>query len=213
MKRPELNELTLSKIERLGTPDSLRKFHVFVDLISRWRNITNLMSEEGFQNVWERHILDSVYLQHLFPSYRNWLDLGTGAGFPGIVLGILLADDKYTQIHCVESDSRKCAFLRSVVQELHLPVKVHNIRANELSNIGIVNVEVVTARAFSSIESILQLSEDYMLSGAVLILPLGRTSMQAVEAVDLNRYKLTVDANPLAQGGMFVHIRLQVRRV
>lgn len=210
---PKLNAVTLMQIERLVSHGSLRKFEIFVDLLARWRNVTNLMSETGFQSVWERHILDSVYLQHLFPRYHRWLDLGSGAGFPGIVLGILLADDERTQIHCVESDSRKCAFLRTVVQELRVPVKIHNNRVNELSNSGIGNVEVVTARAFSSIKSILHLSEDYMLAGAALVLPRGKTSAQAVEALDHSRYILAVDANPLAQGATFVHIRLQARRV
>ena len=199
-------------IKRLLSNESLRKLELFVELLARWRNVTNLISENGFDNVWERHILDSVNLQLLFPLYRHWLDIGSGAGFPGIVLGILLSDDEYTQIHCVESDSRKCAFLRLVAQELRLPVKIHNKRADEISLASVGKVEVVTARAFSSIESILRLSEGYMLAGAALVLPRGKTSTRAVEALDPRRYMWAVDANPLSVGGMFVQIRLQARR-
>jgi 16S rRNA (guanine527-N7)-methyltransferase len=197
------------KIGELVSPNSRDKLELFVHLLDQWRKITNLISDESFRIVWERHVLDGICLQRLFSAKRHWLDLGSGAGFPGIVLGILLADDKLAQIHCVESDSRKCAFLRSVVQRLQIPVKVHNLRIEAVSLDSTKAVEVVTARAFSSITNIIRLSERYMSRGAILVLPRGKTSVGEVEALDPNRYTSTVHINPLEEGGIFLQIQLR----
>lgn len=187
-------------------PEPLEKLERFVALLDKWRNNTNLISENGFRNVWERHVEDSIVLQSSSPKSRRWLDIGSGAGFPGIVLGILVDDWVPAQIHCVESDGRKCAFLRTVVRELEIPVRVHHIRAENLGVAEIGQVDVVTARAFSSIEKILQLSEPFLDQGAVALLPRGESSIAEVEAVDLNRYTIRVDANPSTAGGVIVRI-------
>ena len=198
--------------EQLVTPRSLEKLELFVQILDRWRGITNLISEDDFRIVWQRHVLDSVYLQQQFPSKRRWLDFGSGAGFPGLVLGILLAEDKFTEIHCVESDSRKCTFLRSAVQRLRIPVKIHNARAETLYVGDTGSVEVVTARAFSSVTDIVCLSEKYMQDGAIIVLPRGKSSVQEVEALDPNRYTSVVRANPMAGGGIFLQIQLRTGR-
>jgi 16S rRNA (guanine527-N7)-methyltransferase len=200
------------RIEQLVSPSSLKKLRFFVQNLDRWRRITNLISDDDFQVVWQRHVLDSISLQRQFPEKRRWLDFGSGAGFPGIVLGILLAEERCAQIHCVESDGRKCAFLRSVVQRLKIPVKIHNARAEAVSVGDTGPVDVVTARAFSSVRKILCLCEEYMRDGAIVILPRGKTSAREVEALDPNRYSSVVRANPMAGGGIFLQIQLRTGR-
>ena len=88
----------------------------YVDLLARWRKTTNLIAESTFASVWTRHIADSAQLLALAPQARRWVDLGSGAGFPGLVIAIQLADVAGAAVHLIESDQRKCAFLREAVR-------------------------------------------------------------------------------------------------
>lgn len=185
------------------------RLHSFVGLLNQWRNVTNLISEQAFGEVWTRHIVDSVCLRQVCADKFQWLDFGSGAGFPGIVLGILLAEEASAQVHCVESDSRKCAFLRYTVEQLEIPVKIHNMRAENISLKDTGAVEVITARAFSSINKIVQLSECYLRAGAFLLLPRGKTSAQNVEGPIANSYTTVIHDNPLSGGGVFLQIQLK----
>ena len=85
---------------------------IFVELLDRWRHKTNLISNSTFPTVWTRHIADSAQLKALAPEAKRWVDMGSGAGFPGLVIAIQLADVPGAIVHCIESDGRKCAFLR-----------------------------------------------------------------------------------------------------
>lgn len=201
-----------AEVKKLVSSESLAKMELFIDLLERWNSVTNLTSGLSFQDIWQRHILDSICLQHVAPAKTSWLDFGSGSGFPSIVLGILLDKRRSAQIHCVEADGRKCAFLRTAAQQLKVPVKVHNIRAERIGPETTGTVEVVTARAFSSISTIVRLSESYLRTGAVLILPRGKTSAPEVEALDPTRYISSAHANPLAVGGIFLQIQLRAGR-
>ena len=88
----------------------------FVELLDRWRHKINLISNPTFASVWTRHIADSAQLIALAPDAKRWVDLGSGAGFPGLVIAIQLADVPGAVVHCIESDGRKCAFLREATR-------------------------------------------------------------------------------------------------
>lgn len=169
---------------------TLNRLQTYVHLLDRWRKITNLISERSFADVWSRHVEDSICIQRACPSAKRWLDIGSGAGFPGIVIAILLAEHGDGQVHCVESDGRKCAFLRTVASELGISAKVHNIRAEYISCSETGRIDAVTARGFSSIEEILDLAQDYLALGASAILPRGKSSGLAVETLGTNRYRV-----------------------
>jgi 16S rRNA (guanine527-N7)-methyltransferase len=113
-------------------------------------------------------------------------------------------------VHCVESDARKCAFLRTVIGELQIPVKVHNIRAETVTMAQTGPVDAVSARAFTSIEEILSLGRDYMSNGALAILPRGRTSRGEVESLDAKRYITETRSNPGHNDGLIVIVRQRV---
>lgn len=154
--------------------------------------------------------MDSIYIQKTAAAARRWLDLGSGAGFPGIVIGVMIAEYDDAQVHCVESDARKCAFLRTVIGELQIPVKVHNIRAETVTMAQTGPVDAVSARAFTSIEEILSLGRDYMSNGALAILPRGRTSRGEVESLDAKRYITETRSNPGHNDGLIVIVRQRV---
>jgi 16S rRNA (guanine527-N7)-methyltransferase len=203
--------LTFRRIDQLPE-HCVGRLRRFVELLDRWRRITNLISERSFADVWDRHIQDSIYIHGFGHSANRWLDLGTGAGFPGIVIGVLIAGHEHAQVHCVESDARKCAFLRTAIGELDIPVKVHNIRAEFISPAVTGSIDVVTARGFSSIKHILTISHHYVSDGAIVILPRGRTAAREVETIDPKRYATEVRPNPGHKDGLIFVIRQKVRR-
>ena len=184
---------------------SVTRLRAYVELLDRWRKITNLISDRSFDEVWSRHIEDSLLLSKACPSARRWLDIGSGAGFPSIVLGVMLADHQGARIHCVESDGRKCAFLRTVATELRIPVKVHHARAESITAKDTGPIDALTARAFSTIDHILALGEDYLSQGAVAVLPRGKSSFHEVETLDAKRYAIDVNSGP--GGGAILTIR------
>jgi 16S rRNA (guanine527-N7)-methyltransferase len=111
----------------------------------------NLIGASTLDAFWLRHVIDSAQLLWFAPDARIWADLGSGAGFPGVVLAILLKARHRARIHLIESMSKRCAFLAEVARTLELPVEVHNARAEALS----LDVEVVTARACAPLSRLL----------------------------------------------------------
>jgi 16S rRNA (guanine527-N7)-methyltransferase len=188
----------------------IERLQIYVSLLDKWRKITNLISDRSYAEVWPRHIEDSLRLANVCPTAKRWLDIGSGAGFPGVVLGVTLAGRDDAEVHCVESDSRKCAFLRTVADELRIPLKVHNARAETITIRETGPVDALTARAFSTIEHILALGEDYLAAGAVAVLPRGKTSAREVETLDARRYAVKVNSSP--GGGVILTIRERVKR-
>ncbi len=187
-------------------PRAMRQLRRYVELLDKWRSITNLISERSFAEVWSRHIADGHFIYLASPTSRKWLDIGSGAGFPALVLAIILADVEGGQIHCVEADGRKCAFLRLVAQDLGLPVKVHQMRAEMLS-LGLTgSVDAVTSRAFSSLSRILSLTAEYLADGAVAVLPRGRSATTEIESLDTNVYRIDATANPGSGDGLIVKV-------
>src|SRR5271166_7033365 len=104
----------------------------FVDLLQRWRKITNLVSESTFASVWTRHIADCAQLIALAPAAKRWVDMGSGAGFPGLVIAIQLAGVPDAVVHCIESSQRKSAFLREAARATGAPAQIHAQRVESV---------------------------------------------------------------------------------
>jgi 16S rRNA (guanine527-N7)-methyltransferase len=188
---------------------ALDRLNKYVTLLGNWRKVTNLISNESYADIWERHILDAVHLQRQQPLAKSWLDIGSGAGLPGAIIAILLADVPNVQIHCVEIDRRKCSFLREVAAQLAIPMKVHNALAEDISASKAQNVEIVTARAFSSINRILKVAHPFLSNGAIVVMPRGRQTGDEVAQLDRDRYRVNVSPNPSPGDGVFVQIELR----
>jgi len=130
----------------------MEDMQAFYDRLTTWNTRMNLVGPSALKDFWLRHAYDSAQLVDLAPGARVWADLGAGAGFPGLVLAILLKAAPGARIHLVESMSKRCLFLRDVVAALGLPAEVHNARAEALRLTG---VEVVTARACAPLDRLL----------------------------------------------------------
>jgi 16S rRNA (guanine527-N7)-methyltransferase len=117
--------------------------------------------------LWTRHIADSLQLLALAPKARVWLDLGAGGGFPGIPLACALAETADAQVHLVESNGKKAAFLRESVRALNLPAQVHAARIEDFGHSFAGKADVVTARALAPLERLCGLALPFMAKGAL----------------------------------------------
>src|SRR5437588_5815587 len=114
----------------------------YVDLLLEWQAKTNLVAPSTLPNLWTRHIADSLQLLALAPAAKVWLDLGSGGGFPGVVLACALAETPGTIVHLVERNAKKAAFLREALRVTSTPGMVH------LDDTGYTVARITTTVAF-----------------------------------------------------------------
>jgi len=127
----------------------------FVELLLDWQRTTNLIAPSTIPQLWTRHIADSLQLIDLAPQARCWIDIGTGGGFPGLVLACALAEHPGALVHLVESNSKKAAFLREAQRLTGAPASVHAERIEDFAARFQDQVDVVTARAVAPLKSLL----------------------------------------------------------
>ena len=135
----------------------------FLVLVADWNEKMNLVGPATLPIFWSRHAWDSAQLLFHAPQARTWADLGAGAGFPGIVLAILLKDTPGGHVHLVESMAKRCRFLAEVVAALDLPATIHNARAEDTD----ITVDIVTARACAPAIRLLGYAQPYLRRGAL----------------------------------------------
>ena len=155
----------------------------FVEVLDRWRHKTNLISNATFPSVWTRHIADSAQLIALAPEAKRWVDMGSGAGFPGLVIAIQLADVPGAVVHCIESDGRKCAFLREAARATGAAAVVHPVRVETIEPESLGAVDAVTARAFAPLPLTLELARPWMERGAIAVFPRGESAKEQIAAL------------------------------
>jgi 16S rRNA (guanine527-N7)-methyltransferase len=143
--------------------ETAERLETFVALLRKWQHAENLVSPKTLGEIWRRHIADSLQLLRFFPGDRRWLDLGSGGGLPGMVLAICLPLG--SMVHLVESNRRKCAFLRAAVRETGAAAQVHEGRIEEALAGWTEPVDRVTARALAPLSELLDLAEPVMKKG------------------------------------------------
>ncbi|MFX0545456.1 16S rRNA (guanine(527)-N(7))-methyltransferase RsmG [Roseovarius sp. S1116L3] len=161
--------------------ETIERLRVFERLALKWTAKINLVSRESAENLWERHILDSVQAYNAAPNdWRHWLDLGSGGGFPGIVVAIL-ADQRadLPKVTMVESDARKCAFLRAALRETGARAEVLTQR---IEDVVPQNADVVSARALADLKILLGHAERHLHPDGTAIFAKGARWRREVEA-------------------------------
>ena len=135
--------------------ETVQRLDTLVALLRRWQPIKNLVSPKTLDEVWLRHVADSLQLAELRPDIGCWADLGSGAGFPGLVIACTWHDAGRV-MHLVESNQRKCAFLQEAARVLALPVQVHCLRIEEaVPQLLSEKIELVSARALASLTQLI----------------------------------------------------------
>jgi 16S rRNA (guanine527-N7)-methyltransferase len=138
----------------------------FVALLLQWQSKTNLIAPSTIPGLWTRHLADSLQLLALAPDARIWLDLGSGAGFPGLILACALADKPGSVVYLVESNTKKTAFLREAIRVTGAPAIVEPVRIEDIAQNQRLKVDVVTARALAPLDRLLQLAYPWIERGA-----------------------------------------------
>lgn len=143
--------------------ESRARLDTYVALLERWQTRINLIGPSTVEQIWERHVVDSLQLLPLLPpTVRTIADLGTGAGFPGLVLAIA----GNVHAHLYESNGKKAAFLREAIRVTGVSAELHLYRLETLRNHTCPIVEVVTARALAPLDRLLFYAEPFLHEGA-----------------------------------------------
>ena len=149
--------------------EAITRLSAYGALVRKWQPVKNLVAPSTLEHLWTRHIADSAQALAALPEARRWLDLGSGAGFPGLVTAILLCGVDGAFVTLVEANGRKAAFLMTVIRALGLPARVLNERIESIAKripdpVG--PVDAVSARALAPLAELLSDAEPWLAAGA-----------------------------------------------
>lgn len=153
--------------------ETARRLDIYVAALRRWQSVKNLVGPGTLKEVWTRHIADALQLRAIAPEARTWVDLGAGAGLPGLVLAIAGHDQPGFQMDLVESNARKCAFLLETARQTDAAARVRNARIEDVID-EYAGVEIVCARALAPLTQLLAWAEPLLTTGTVGLFPKGR---------------------------------------
>ena len=185
------------------TYDRLKEFET---LFAKWNSRINLAAASTLSDLWMRHILDSAQLARLATSELHWLDLGSGGGFPGAVMAILLRERAGATIDLVESNRKKAALLQSAVGGTST-ARVHARRSEDV--VGVVPTkQIVTARALAPLPKLLELASPWLTAGARGLFHKGRDyRLEIEESADHWRFDLVEHESRINPEGVILDIR------
>lgn len=186
----------------------------FVEVLLLWQEKTNLVADSTVAQLWTRHIADSLQLMALSPQAKTWVDLGSGGGFPAIPIACALVDRPEGQVHLVESNGKKAAFLREAVRQLKLPATVHHERIEKFGDSFDGNADVVTARALAPLKMLCDQAFKFIAQGAIGIFPKGQdVEVELTEAAKYWNVQATkVPSRTSPDGSLIVIHGLNPRR-
>lgn len=171
--------LTSVEFQALTGADAstVERLRILIELLRRWQGRINLIATSTLADPWRRHVLDSAQLVPLIPpATTHVIDIGSGAGFPGMIVAIL----SDAVVHLVESDGRKCEFLREAARITGTSVHIHNLR---IENLAPFSVDVAIARACAPLPKLLEYAYPFVLSaGTCLFLKGSSASVELTES-------------------------------
>ena len=163
--------------------ETIHRLTRYAELLNHWQKAINLVGPSTLRDLWSRHFADSAQLRSLAPDARLWLDLGSGAGFPGLVVAILQTGTPDFRMHLVESNHKKCAFLAEVVRATEAPVDIHAMRIEELAERAqSLRPDVVSARALAPLPRLFELAAPFFGEGSRGLFLKGREAESEIEA-------------------------------
>ena len=166
--------------------ETLARLDRLVATLLTWQQQINLIAPASIRAIWTRHVADSFQLLFLAPDAKIWLDLGSGGGFPGLVLACALGETPGARVHLVESNGKKAAFLREAIRVIGAPAIVHQARIEQMGTKLKESIDVVTARALAPLNELLGLAEAWLKTGAKGTFPKGQDV--GAELTEASRY-------------------------
>jgi 16S rRNA (guanine527-N7)-methyltransferase len=155
--------------------EAMEKFSAYHDLLIKWQAKINLVGPDTISSIWQRHFLDSLQISKFIENKQSSIiDIGTGAGFPGMALAIY----GYENVHVVESDGKKVVFLKEVSRVTQTKIHIHHARVEKIQKI---NYDVIVSRACSELATLLQYSEPLVSHGTTLLFHKGKNYSREIE--------------------------------
>jgi 16S rRNA (guanine527-N7)-methyltransferase len=154
--------------------ETAERIDAVVALLLKWQRTTNMVAPSTIPTLWTRHVADSLQLLALAPQARSWVDLGSGGGFPGLMIACALANEPGAIVHLVESNARKAAFLREAVRLSGVPAQVHAMRIENFVVTFGESADVVTARALAPLNDLLAAAYPLLKRGPLGLFPKGQ---------------------------------------
>jgi len=194
--------------------ETVDKLVTYAELLKSWQKAVNLVAPSTIPQIWHRHFADSAQILNHARAAECWVDLGSGGGFPGLVIAILLANHENRIVHLVESNGRKCAFLAEVVRKTGAPAKVHAGRIEDIARKNAIGpVDAVTSRALAPLNSLLGLACGFFEEKTVGIFLKGREAEQEiVEARERWRFDMECAPSRTSGDGRIVEIRTLMQK-
>lgn len=178
--------------------ETTERLEGLIDLLRAWNPRINLIAPSTLEDAWSRHIIDSAQLYPLAPDAARWIDLGAGAGFPGLVIAALRFEHGATEpVTLVESDVRKAAFLREAARTMGVPIDIHVTR---IENLYLSDFDVVSARALAPLAALLDYAAPLLASNGLALFPKGRAAAAEVDEARRS-WQFTLDRIPSATSG------------
>lgn len=201
--------LALTPVSR----ETAARLDKFVELLLQTQAHTNLIAPSTIPTIWTRHVADSLQLLKLAPNAKIWMDLGSGAGFPGLVIAAALADVPGASVHLIESTKKKAAFLSEAARHIGAPVKVHPVRIEDFVNNATPRPDVVTARALAPLDKLLALAYPLLSRGVPAFFLKGQdVEAELTEASKSWSIETTLTPSLTDPRGRIVHVRSLKRR-
>jgi 16S rRNA (guanine527-N7)-methyltransferase len=188
--------------------ETLRRLEIYAKLLEKWQRIINLVGKTSLDDLWVRHFADSLQVAEAVPGARRWLDLGSGAGFPGLVTAIKYAGEPGALVHLVEADRRKCAFLQNVIRETSAPAIVHCGRLENVLPSLDEQIDAVSARALAPLEALLGHAEKFIDHGAVGVFSKGKQfEAELTDSLTASKYLIVTIASQSCSAARLVLVR------
>lgn len=163
----------------LGTvvgQDTIDRLTLYANGLKLWQSAHNLVGPKTLAQIWSRHFADSWQLAQLGPLNTRWVDIGSGAGFPGLVVALAMMEHQAEAgvVELVETNPRKIAFLREMIRKLGAPARVHATAIEDAHAVRSAPVGVVTARAFAPLRDLCRHGHPFVDKGAIALFPKGQ---------------------------------------
>lgn len=161
--------------------ETYERLKTFEATFRKWSSRINLSAPSTLASLWQRHILDSAQLMPLAPHAKRWVDIGSGGGFPGAIVAILLRERTDSRIALIESNRKKTAFLQAALGEVGARAEIHAVRIEAAPDALSFSPDIVTARALAPLGALFGLAEPWLSSGARGLFHKGRDYRLEVE--------------------------------
>ena len=192
--------------------ETLDRLQIYVDMLVKWQKAINLVAPATLPDAWSRHIVDSA---QIFPlaekSNGKWLDMGSGGGFPGLVCAIIAAETSLDlSFHFIESDLRKCAFLRDVARQVGISI---NVMSRRIEDAPPQNADIISARALSDLSKLCTLSYRHLATDGQCLFLKGQSAPQEIDTAK-ESWQMSIKTHPsvTSDDGQIIEIK-ELRRV